>query len=211
MDVQNQQKNWKHAKPVIGMMGAPGAGKSWVAQQFENLGCCIIDADALARDAINQPEIQKQLCEWWGGDVIGRDGLINRIAIAKHVFGNRENLEKLENLVHPMVHQLRAELRTKAFKNSQFKAVIEDCPLLLEVGLDKECDVLVYVEAPWEARLQRVTANRGWDEAELRKREKNQALLDTKRQRADYIISNDADWAYCEAQVREIASKIFPV
>ncbi|QQE11945.1 dephospho-CoA kinase [Planctomycetota bacterium] len=211
MSKKLEKIDWKYAKPVIGMMGAPGSGKSLVARQFEALGCYVIDADKLAKEAINQLEVQEELRKWWGEDVIGEDGLIDRVVVAKQVFENKANLERLEGLVHPVVGRLRSEEREKAFSDPEVKAVVEDCPLLIEVGLDEECDVLVYIDVPWEIRLKRVAETRGWDEAELRKREKNQALLDTKRQRADYVVSNDSDLAHCEGQVRGIASLIFPV
>ena len=199
----------KFPKPVIGMMGAPGSGKSLVASQFQSLGAQIIDADQLAREAFEQPAVIDQLRSWWGNDIFDQNNKIDRLAIAKHVFGNKSALDKLENLVHPVVGQLRTSQRSQAFNNPNVKFIVEDCPLLLEVNLDSECDKLVFVDAPFPIRLQRVQANRGWDEAELRKREKNQASLDTKRQRADYVISNDATEAHCLDQVRNIASLIF--
>ncbi|WP_200761122.1 dephospho-CoA kinase [Poriferisphaera corsica] len=205
------KKAWKYKKPVIGMMGAPGSGKSVVAHVLAELGCCVIDADQLAKDAINEQRVQEELKAWWGDDVIGDDGLVDRAFVAKRVFGDKANLGRLEGVVHPVVGQLREAAREEAFADEGVKAVVEDCPLLLEVGLDVECDVLIYVDASWESRLKRVQENRGWDEAELRKREKNQGSLDTKRRRADYVISNDAGLADTEAEVRRFASLIFPV
>ena len=73
------------------------------------------------------------------------------------------------------------------------RAFIIDAPLLFEVGLDRECDAVVFVDAPQEVRVQRVTATRGWDAAELDRRERAQLPLDEKRARSSDIIANDGD------------------
>lgn len=70
-------------------------------------------------------------------------------------------------------------------------AVIVDAPLLFEAGLDKECDAVVFVDTPRDSRLKRVQETRGWDEAELTRREKAQLPLEEKRKRADVVIAND--------------------
>jgi dephospho-CoA kinase len=67
--------------------------------------------------------------------------------------------------------------------------VVVDAPLLYEAGVDKECDFVVFVDAPREQRLARVKA-RGWDEAELDRREKAQLSLQEKRTRADAVVEN---------------------
>jgi dephospho-CoA kinase len=86
--------------------------------------------------------------------------------------------------------------------------MVEDSPLLLESGIDRDCDVKVLVDAPFETRLRRVRRARGWDAQELRRREKNQVPLDIKRQQADYVIINDADEAQCLEQTRRVLSQI---
>lgn len=174
-------------------MGAPGSGKSLVARCLAEAGAAVIDADQLAREALATEPVMRRLKQWWGPGVIDAQGAPDRKAIGAIVFEDPDQLKRLEAVVHPQVHQARRALRQRYGAEASVKAIVEDCPLLLETGLDRECDVLVLVDTPREQRLRRVQANRGWDEAELARREKRQWPLDIKRQHADYVVCNDAD------------------
>ena len=88
------------------------------------------------------------------------------------------------------------------------KAFVWDTPLLFETGLNQQCDVVVFVDAPLSSRLQRVKDQRNWDEAELLRRENLQWPLDRKRQLADYVISNTAEADQVRDQVRHVFSQI---
>jgi dephospho-CoA kinase len=195
-------------KPVIGLMGGIGSGKSLVAKQLESLGCGVIDADRLAREALDQPDVQQQLAHWWGSRVTGPDGRVDRRALSKIVFEDPEALGQLECLVHPIVHQGRAALRERYQQDPGCVAIVEDCPLLLEKGIDKSCDAVVFVQAGESTRLSRVAKTRGWTAQELHRREKNQLGLDIKAQSADYIVSNDATEQDCLSQVRDVLTQI---
>ena len=70
-----------HRKPVIGILGAPGSGKSFVARQFGELGGFVIDADAIAKEQLRDPQVIQMLVAWWGGGVLTPDGQIDRAAV----------------------------------------------------------------------------------------------------------------------------------
>ena len=106
------------------------------------------------------------------------------------VFSDAAQRERLERLVHPLVRATRTEMISRTDPRTT-PAVIVDAPLLFEAGLDKECDAVVFVDAPKENRLKRVRETRGWDEEELNRREKAQLPLEEKRRRADVVITND--------------------
>lgn len=191
-------------------MGAPGSGKSLVARQMASMGCVVIDSDDLARRALDEPDVIRQVRLSWGDGVVKQKGGVDRKALARIVFSDPVELKKLESLVHPKVHAWRALLREQALTRPGTRAIVEDSPLLLESGIDRDCDVFVLVDAPFDTRLDRVRRTRGWDAEELRRREKNQMPLDIKRQRADYVIINDADEAHCLEQTRRVLSQITP-
>ncbi len=197
-----------HPIPTIGLLGGPGSGKSLVARQLASLGCAVIDADALARQALESADIKEIITSWWGGQVLKVDGKVDRREVAGIVFDAPDERKRLEALIHPRVHARRAELKRQALETPDIVAVVEDCPLLLETGIDEQCDVLVFVDAAFQTRLGRVQRTRNWDREELAKRDKSQTPLDIKRQRADYVISNDTDEAQCLAQVRRVLSQI---
>lgn len=195
-------------KPIIGLVGGIGSGKSTIAGQFASLGCAVIDADRLARQALEEPGVKSQLAAWWGGEVLDEQGKVNRSAISRVVFDNAEQLHRLEALIHPLVHRRRTELRRQHQADPAVKAIVEDVPLLMEKGLERDCDVVVFVDASEAARRERVAANRGWTSEELSRRQKNQVSLDTKRKHAHYVVDNNADEACSLRQVRQLLTRI---
>lgn len=198
----------RNPKLVIGLLGAPGSGKSTVARQFAQLGCGVIDADVLAKEALDEPAVRDRLVEWWGSRVLTPEGRVDRKAVAAIVFDRPEELARLESVVHPRVHEKRQALRQKYNADDAIVAIVEDVPLLLEKNLDRLCDVLVYVDAPREVRLRRVRESRGWTEGDLAAREKNQLPLDFKRKSAEHVVDNGADELQTFAQVRRVLSRL---
>ena len=195
-------------KPVIGLTGGIGAGKTRVAREFEALGCAVIDADELSRRAFERAEVRNTLAEWWGGRVLDESRQLDRGTVAGIVFHDPQELRRLEQLIHPLVHVSRRALHDRYQADPSVKAIVEDCPLLMEVGLDRDCGAVIFVDALRAVRLQRLGAARGWTDRDLLRREKNQLPLDKKAERADYVIVNNADEADISSQVRGVFSQI---
>ncbi len=175
--------------PVIGLAGGIGSGKSTVARALASLGCLVTDSDAQTRAALARDDVKQRLKEWWGADVFGDDGQIDRSAVARIVFADDEQRRRLEALLHPFARTARDEIIERAERESA-PAVVIDAPLLFEAGLDDECDRVIFVDTPRAARLERVQKTRGWDESELARREKAQLPLEEKRRRSDDILVN---------------------
>lgn len=192
MEATIQKQNWRFGpKPVVGLAGGIGSGKSHVAKLLAAEGGCIIDADALSRQAINEPAVLDQLVAWWGEHVRTGEGKADRQAIAKIVFKQPEALAKLESVIHPQVHAGRERLREQFMASADCRFIVEDCPLLFEKQISELCDVNVFVEASHAVRLARVQEHRGWSEQEWQSREARQWSLDRKRELADYIVRNE--------------------
>jgi dephospho-CoA kinase len=196
-------------KPIIGLVGGIGSGKSFVAQIFADEGCVVIDSDAAVGEAYQRPEVRQKLREWWGGQILLPNGQINRKEIARRVFNDEQERRRLEQLIHPIVAELRDEQMQVGAADPSVKAYIWDTPLLLEAGLGDQCDWIVYVDAPEEQRLERVRRTRGWDEGELARREKLQMPLDKKLDMANDIVRNTAGAdEEVRNQVRKVLSRI---
>lgn len=195
-------------KPIIGIAGGIGGGKSFAANLFGELGCLVISSDEQVRDAYRDSRVLRTLREWWGDGIITQTGEVDRKAIARRVFGDPVERKRLEDLLHPLVHGARDRVMQAHANDAQVLAFIWDTPLLFEVGLNRECDAVVYVDTPRELRMERLRRDRGWTEAELDRREKSQMPLDKKREISDYVISNAAGADEVRVQVREVLSRI---
>ena len=195
-------------KPVIGLAGGIGSGKSFIARLFAELGCAVIDSDSQVRSAYEDPAIKQTLREWWGEEVLLSDGRVNRRAVADRIFNDADDRRRLEGLLHPLVARQRRRQMQELGQNDGLVAFVWDTPLLFEAGLNSECDAVVFVEAPAELRLERVARDRGWDQEELRRREKLQWPLDRKREISDYMVRNAADAGEARRQVRDVLSRI---
>jgi dephospho-CoA kinase len=174
--------------PMIGLAGGIGAGKSEAAIILRELGCDVVDSDKEARAVMQRPEVRDELVKWWGPSILDPLEGFDRRRIADIVFKDPEQRKRLESLVHPLVRVVRAERRAAA-EATGARAVIVDAPLLFEAGVDRECDAVIFIDAPRETRLSRLAA-RGWDEAELDRREAVQLPLEEKRRRSTRVVEN---------------------
>jgi dephospho-CoA kinase len=193
---------WKHGpKPVIGLIGAIGAGKSTAAQCFATRGGHVIDADALGHEALRQPEIVAALVARWGERIRKPDGALDRREIGRIVFANSTERNALEATVFPYIGNRTHEKISAAQTNPAVSFIVLDAAVLLEAGWSELVDRLVYLDAPRELRLARLAARSGWNEGELAARESAQWSAEEKKMRADAVIVNDAGPERLEEQV----------
>ena len=193
-------------RPIIGLTGGIGAGKSAVARELGELGCFVVNSDDLAREALCDPAVHKTLVQWWGEGILAPDRRIDRRAVARIVFVRPVERERLESLVHPWIENRRqAMFRTAP---DDVPALVIDAPLLIEAGVDRQCDAVIFVEADRSRRLARLAEKRGWSEQEMNQREESQLPLDAKRFRADYVIDNNGDLQSLAGLVRRTLREI---
>ncbi|MCC6581462.1 MAG: dephospho-CoA kinase [Phycisphaeraceae bacterium] len=197
-----------HHKPVIGLCGGIGSGKSHVARLMAEMGCAVIDADALAREALDDSGVRERMVQLLGMEILDPVGRPDRRAVARKVFDRPDLLRQLEEIVHPYVHDRRALLRTTADEDDRVVAIVEDCPLLFEKALDSQCDRTIFIAASRATRLARVASQRGWSDQELASRERNQLELDSKAQRADYVIENESGGNDLRPHIRRLLTQI---
>jgi dephospho-CoA kinase len=178
-------------KPIIGLVGGIGAGKSLAAALFAERGARVIDADALGHEALRQPAIMKLVVDRWGPGILGADGQVNRREIAARVFADSAERRALEAIVFPWIdRRIREEMRA-AETDPKIRLIVLDAAIMLETGWDQSCDFILFVDAPREQRMERLAERRGWNAAELANREQAQLSVADKRSRADSVLLND--------------------
>lgn len=195
-------------KPIIGILGGIGSGKSTVAGCFAELGCRVIDADAIAHEVLDEADVLAKLIDRWGADVLDAAALVDRIRVAERVFDSPLELEFLNGLIHPRVLK-RFEAFIEAYQTDlEVAGIVLDMPLLMEVGWEKKCDFLVFVDCSEEKRRERIAKNAKIDIEQLKKRENFQISLDKKKQKAHYVVHNSSDKSNMAEQVARIFSNI---
>ena len=172
---------------VIALTGGIGSGKSLVANYFFSLGAEVIDADQLARQAIERGSegFDQVISEF--GDVILKDGEIDRRALGEIVFSDPIKRKALEAIIHPKVQQALTQARNSLNEN---QILIYEIPLLVETNAASKFDKVITVEAPLELRIERLKS-RGLLQSEIEKRISNQATPEQRRAIADIQIEND--------------------
>lgn len=195
-------------KPVIGLLGGVGSGKSTVAAELARLGCAVVDADAIGHEVLREPDIRESVRRRWGDEVIAPDGQVDRATLAERVFDDPEEMEELNRLLHPRIRERAGKYIEGAMRDASTPAVVLDAPVLLEAGWDDLCTVCVFVDAPAEQRRHRVAADRGWDEAAWHRREKMQIPLDKKARSCQYMLENSSSVSHLRKQAHGLFQKI---
>lgn len=184
----------------VGLTGGIGSGKSAVAQLFAGWGAAIVDADALARDAVapGTPALA-EIAAVWPQTV--REGSLDRAALSRLIFDDPEARARVNAIVHPRVRERAAEIEAAARPGAM---VVHVVPLLFEGDYWKRCDRTVLVTAPVETRIARVMAREGWTREAVEARMRAQIDPANARALAGYVIENDADRPTLEARARAV-------
>lgn len=177
-------------KPLLGLVGGIGSGKSVVASALAERGGFLITADSFGHEALEQPDILARIAERWQDRVLDDQGKVDRKKMAAIVFASSVERTNLEALVFPFIEErIRAEL-AKAQADPQIPFIVLDAAIMLEAGWNNVCSRIVYVHAPRAIRLERLMTNRGWNAQDIANREAAQLPLSVKAARADAAIDN---------------------
>ena len=198
----------KGKKFVIGLAGGIASGKSTVADLLDELGARTIDSDALTTEELADPQVVATFRDWWGQRVCAPDGTINRKVMGDIIFCDPAQRARMEAFLYPRLERRRKAMMKQFESDPAVRAIVINAPLLFEVGLDRECDVVVFVDCPRTERLARLRAKRDWDEAELDRRENLQKPLDIKAQAADYTVVNNSTIDALRDKVRPLFDRL---
>ena len=189
---------------LVGLTGNIASGKSTVAQFLSEHGATIIDADVLARRAVERgSRAFDAIVKRWGTSILAPDGHLDRAALRRVVFGNPKELEELNEIVHPEVERLREQRISEAATRGD-RVVVCDIPLLFEKKMVDHFDRIVLVDAPRPVRLERLVNDRGLRETEAMDMIASQMPAELKRARADFVIDNAATLTELERRVNDV-------
>ena len=177
-------------KPIIGLIGGIGGGKSFVGSLLVARGGFLIAGDPLGHEGLREPTIKAEVLAKFGDDMKKPDGEIDRRKLGGIVFRDPTRLRQLETILFPYIGRRFHDEIAKAQVSGSARFIILDAAVLVEAGWKPMCDHVLFVDAAREVRLERVRTTRGWSEAELAGREASQLPLDEKRKAADAILDN---------------------
>lgn len=187
---------------AIVLTGGIGSGKSTTSSLLRLYGFEVIDCDAIAHEQLEKS--QKEIVSLFGSEYIV-DGKVDRAALGRVVFNDKEAKKKLEALLHPLI---RKEVYRRA-KSSELKKIpyFIDIPLYFETkGYDVAKVAVVYT--PKALQIERLKKRGGLQEEEILRRIKSQIDIEQKKEQADYLIDNSKDLRDLQSECEEIVKRV---
>lgn len=181
------------SKPIIGLTGGIGSGKTAVSDWFAAQGIDVVDADVVAHQIMHKgsPTLHR-LAEALGDWVINEDGNMDRRAVREHVFQNNKALLTLESITHPAIRQ---EIKNQ-LSEAKSEYVILSAPLLLEsyeAGLVSLCDRVLVVDVSEETQIERASSRDTQSIEKIKAIMSNQLPRQERLNQADDVVNNEGD------------------
>jgi dephospho-CoA kinase len=186
----------------VALTGGIASGKTTVSDMFAVHGVPIIDADLLAREAVEKGSAGlARVIERFGEQIIDDEGNLDRAALRAIVFKDDAARHDLEAIIHPIVRQLTQQRMVTAEADGA-PYCITVIPLLAESGRQNQYDHVVVVDVDEETQLQRLLQRDGNSEAQSRRIIASQASRDERLKIADYVIENHSSDTLDDLQAR---------
>jgi dephospho-CoA kinase len=190
----------------VGLTGGIGAGKSEVSKRLAAYGAVIIDADLIAREVVAPgTDGLAEIVEAFGPGVLGPDGALDRERLGDIVFADSGKLAALNAIVHPRVGARMRELEESAGPGS---VVVHAVPLIAENGLADAYDLVVVVDVPPRAQLDRLVRLRRMSREQAEARIGAQASREQRLAIAGIVVDNSSSLAELDRQVGELWAEL---
>jgi len=185
---------------MVGLTGGIGSGKSTVARMLAGRGAVVVDADLIAREIVERPEVLAALAERFGPEILAADGALDRAALAERAFVTDELRKELEAITHPPIGE---EFLRRVAAAPADGIVVHDVPLLVESTRGYQYGGVIVVVAPKEVRLRRLE-ERGVPRADAERRMALQATDEERAAVATWILDNSGGVEDLERQIEAI-------
>ena len=187
---------------VLGLTGSIGMGKSTTAKMFREAGIPVWDADCTVHRLYGPDGAGSTALAEIVPDVVGEGG-VDRTKLRASIIADPGLLKKVEQLIHPLVGQDRAEFIARAREQGQ-ELVVCDIPLLFETGGETSVDKIVVVTAPPDVQRRRVLKRPGMTQEAFEAILAKQVPDAEKRKRADFLIDTGKGMDHARAEVAEV-------
>lgn len=192
---------------IYGITGSIATGKSYVAQIITDLGYQVYDADEIAHEVGNFPEVLTKLSEIFGSKIIDNKKL-NRKELGNIVFNDSNMLSKLNEIMGPVIKKRLLEIISDVHTSSSKKIEFIEIPLLFEENYEGYLDGTILVYADSTTQLKRLMDRDKIDEKFAKAKISKQLSINIKKAKSDYIIDNSNDSIQVDFQVQNLLSEI---
>ena len=188
----------------IGITGSIACGKSTVSDYLKEKGYTIIDADKLGHVALTSEDVKRRLSETFGANILVNNE-ISREVLGKLVFGNDNNLKKLNNIIHPKIKELILKLQEE---HENEDLVFLDIALLYEANFVDLVEKVAVVYVDEDIQLKRLMIRNSLSKGEALKRIESQMSPQEKASLGDFVINNSYSKEDTFQQIDEILEKL---
>ena len=188
----------------IGITGSIACGKSTVSDYLKEKGYTIIDADKLGHVALTSEDVKRRLSETFGANILVNNE-ISREVLGKLVFGNDNNLKKLNNIIHPKIKELILKLQEE---HKDEDLVFLDIALLYEANFVDLVEKVAVVYVDEDVQLERLMTRNSLSKEEAIKRIESQMSPREKASLGDFVINNSYSKEDTFQQIDEILEKL---
>lgn len=189
---------------IIGLTGSMGMGKSTMASALRDAGLPVLDADAVVHDLYRGAAADEIEAAFPG---TAENGVVDRGKLSAALKDNPAGFEKLEAIVHPLVHQAQRAFLKHAHDEGAKMAVLE-IPLLFETGGAERVDLIIVVSASPDIQKARVMARPGMTEDKFNQLFDRQMPDAEKRKRADFVVDTGVKLEESLAQITDIVDQL---
>ena len=196
---------------LIGVTGGIACGKTEVCKVFQKKGATVLSGDQIGKEVVERnKEVLRGLVRTFGEDILNKDGTLNRRKLGEIAFATKESRDKLNRIIHPyLLRDLRKRIEDLRKKDQEVVVVI-DAALIVEWGLEKELDWLIFVESKRGDKIKRLQKLKGYSRREALDRIKSQLPEITKKRLADFVIRNNKGLAELREKAHRLWIEITP-
>jgi dephospho-CoA kinase len=192
----------------VGLTGGIASGKSTIAKLLGELGCVVVDADAIVARLYRRGQAgHTAIVQTYGEGVLRADGEIDRQRLSDVALASADAAAELNALIHPLVIAEEARMMREELAGAGDRIVVVEATLLLEAGGRQRYDKIVVVDVQPDVQIARGIA-RGMTREEVTRRIARQMPREERLAHADYRIDNSGDRADAEAATRRVYGRL---
>jgi dephospho-CoA kinase len=173
----------------LGLTGGIGSGKSTVAKVFEILGVPVFYADDEAKKFLFDEKVKSELLNNYGKNIFDSDNNVIKAELAKIVFADAKQLQKLNSIVHPLLLD-EFESWSKRMQNKNHQLVVMEAAILLEAGFYTKVDKILTIITNDDDRIRRVMQRDSVTKQQVEARMKHQWKDEERSKMSDFVIDN---------------------